>query len=94
MSHAALETYLKPLQSFFEEEGVNEISINRPKECWIENKGDIRKEEAPELDISHLKGLARLVAQATDQSISEERPLLSATLPNGYRIQIVLPPAC
>jgi type IV secretion system protein VirB11 len=94
MSHAALETYLKPLQNFFQEEGVNEISINRPQECWIENKGDIRKEEAPELDIRHLKGLARLVAQATDQSISEEKPLLSATLPNGYRIQIVLPPAC
>lgn len=26
--------------------------------------------------------------------ISEEKPLLSATLPNGYRIQIVFPPAC
>jgi len=26
--------------------------------------------------------------------VSEEQPLLSATLPNGYRIQIVMPPAC
>src|SRR6185295_11182294 len=36
----------------------------------------------------------RLVAQATEPKISEEPPLLSATLPEGYRIQIVFPPAC
>ena len=45
-------------------------------------------------DIDHLKSLSRLVAQATEQRLSEEEPLLSATLPNGYRIQIVFPPAC
>jgi len=50
--------------------------------------------ELPELDIDHLKGLGRLIAQSTEQVVSEERPLLSATLPNGYRIQIVFPPAC
>jgi type IV secretion system protein VirB11 len=38
--------------------------------------------------------LGRLVAQATEQRLSEEEPLLSATLPSGYRIQIVFPPAC
>jgi type IV secretion system protein VirB11 len=91
---AALETYLLPFQAFFAEEGVSEISINRPKEAWIEKKGDMRKEELSTLDLEHLKGLARLIAQSTDQKISEETPLLSATLPNGYRIQVVFPPAC
>ncbi|MBS0236366.1 MAG: P-type DNA transfer ATPase VirB11 [Proteobacteria bacterium] len=91
----ALETYLAPLTQIFAEEGVNEISINRPFEAWIEKKGDIRYESMPQLDFDHLKGLAMLVAQSTDQRISEETPLLSATLPtNGYRIQIVIPPAC
>jgi type IV secretion system protein VirB11 len=94
MSLTALETYLEPLKRIFAEEGVNEISINRPFEIWVENKGDIRYESMPELDLDHLKGLALLVAQSTDQKISEETPLLSATLPNGYRIQIVIPPAC
>jgi type IV secretion system protein VirB11 len=54
----------------------------------------MRKEELSTLDLEHLKGLARLIAQSTDQKISEETPLLSATLPNGYRIQVVFPPAC
>jgi type IV secretion system protein VirB11 len=91
---AALETYLQPFEQLFAEDGVAEISVNQPFEAWVEKRGDMRKETMPELDVEHLKALARLVAQSTEQRISEEAPLLSATLPNGYRIQIVFPPAC
>lgn len=94
MSITALETYLEPFKKIFAEDGVNEISVNRPLEVWVEKKGDIRYEPMPSLDFEHLRGLATLVAQSTDQKISEENPLLSATLPNGFRIQIVIPPAC
>lgn len=94
MNHAALDTYLEPLQEIFSQDGVNEVSINRPCELWVEKKGDVYCVSLPEIDLGHLKGLAKLVAQSTDQRLSEENPLLSATLPNGFRIQIVYPPAC
>ena len=94
MNFAALETYLEPLKYIFEEDGVNEISINRPQEAWVEKRGDIRKEVLTQLDFAHLRELAQLVAQSTEQRISEENPLLSATLPTGFRIQVVIPPAC
>jgi len=93
MSYAALETYLLPFKEIFAEDGVNELMINKPGEVWVEKQGDLRVETIPEIDVDHLLGLGRLVAQSTDQTISEEHPLLSATLPNGYRIQIVFPPA-
>ncbi len=94
MSIAALDSYLLPLKQILERDGVNEVSINRPFEVWIEFKGDMIREELPSFDMEHLKSLGRLVAQATEQRLSEEEPLLSATLPSGYRIQIVFPPAC
>ncbi len=94
MSLTALQTYLAPIQALFERDGVTEISINKPYEAWIEIHGDMQRQEVPEFDLEHLKSLARLVAQSTDQHISEEAPLLSATLPSGERIQIVFPPAC
>lgn len=94
MSYAALETYLAPFKTLFAEDGVNEIMVNKPQEVWVEKRGEQRMEVVPELDYEHLMGLGRLVAQSTDQMISEEKPLLSATLPNGYRIQVVFPPAC
>lgn len=94
MNYAALETYLDPFKDIFAEDGVAEISVNVPGEAWVEKRGEMRCEKIPALDLEHLKGLGRLVAQSTEQVVSEERPLLSATLPNGYRIQIVFPPAC
>lgn len=93
MAHTALDTYLEPLRRFLTQPTVSEISINRPGEVWVEIGGDMTRYDAPDLDLDHLKALGRLVAQATEQKISEENPLLSATLPQGFRIQIVFPPA-
>ena len=94
MSNAALETYLDPFRNIFNEQGVTEVNINRPGEVWIEKNSSYRREYIPELDMAHLMGLARLIAHSTEQVISEEKPLLSASLPNGYRVQVVFPPAC
>ncbi len=94
MSLTALDTFLEPLSKLFAEEGIQEISINRPGEAWVEKHGDMRHEVIPELTHEHLHALAHLIAQSTSQSISEEKPLLSATLPSGYRVQVVFPPAC
>lgn len=94
MSLTALATYLEPLDRFFNMEGVAEVSINEPGVVWIEQYGDLKRFDEPALDLEHLKSLARLVAQSTEQTISEETPILSANLPDGYRIQVVFPPAC
>lgn len=94
MSITALETYLRPLKELFDQEGIAEISVNRPGEVWVEKYGDMYRHEIPEFNLEHLKSLGRLVAQSTEQKISEENPLLSATLPDGYRIQVIFPPAC
>ena len=94
MSIAALETYLGPIEEILNREGISEISINRPGEVWVESKGDMTRVGVPEFNLDHLMSLGRLVAQSTSQEVSEEKPLLSATLPDGYRVQIVFPPAC
>ena len=90
----ALDVYLKPINIILSKEGIAEISINYPNEAWVEKTGDMFRVDLPGYDLRHLKSLARLIAQATDQKVSEEQPLLSATLPSGYRIQVVFPPAC
>ncbi len=92
-SNAALETYLAPIAELLNREGVNEISINTPGEVWVETKGERHAESIESFTFTHLKSLARLIAQSTSQMVSEEHPLLSATLPGGYRVQVVYPPA-
>ena len=47
----------------------------------------------PFADFDWCRRLAKLVANSTRQRIDEESPLLSASLPRGERMQIVMPPA-
>jgi len=89
-----LTRYLQPLRPWLDEDGVSEISINEPGKVWIEAAGKPREEfEVPEITHELMAQLARQVAASADQLINDERPLLSAALPTGERIQIVAPPA-
>jgi type IV secretion system protein VirB11 len=73
---------------------VTDIYVNRPGEIWIETLGGAtERHEAPALDRATLDRLSRQIAALSHQGISREHPLLSATLPDGARVQIVSPPA-
>jgi type IV secretion system protein VirB11 len=73
---------------------VTDIYVNRPQEIWIETLGGaIERIGVPSLDVATLDRLARQIAALSHQGISREHPLLSATLPDGARVQIVAPPA-
>lgn len=92
---AALRTHLVPLQQWLDEPGITEISVNRAGEIWIARQGEpyMARHGAEGLTQEVLMELAQQVATSTEQEVSKEKPLLSAQLPNGYRIQFVLPPA-
>lgn len=89
-----LGSYLAPLAPFLAGDDVTDIYINRPCELWIERLGGtIERLELPSLTSEVLARLARQIAAANAQGINREHPLLSARLPDGSRVQIVLPPA-
>jgi type IV secretion system protein VirB11 len=89
-----LDSFLAPLAPFLEQPDVTDIYVNRPGELWFEtNAGAIECHEAPALDTATLSRLSRQVAALSNQGISREHPLLSATLPDGARIQVIAPPA-
>ena len=89
-----LNKYLEPLRPWLDKPNVSEISINQPGEVWVEAAGEPRASfKVEELTNDLLAQLSRQIAANTDQLINEEKPLLSAALPNGERVQVVAPPA-
>jgi type IV secretion system protein VirB11 len=89
-----LETCLEPLAEHLALEDVTDIYINRPGEIWLERLGCApARIDAPKLTRPLLTRLARQMAAASAQGINREHPLLSASLPTGERVQIVMPPA-
>ncbi len=47
----------------------------------------------PKVDDRHIRRLAEQIARISHQGINREQPLLSATLPDGARVQFVAPSA-
>lgn len=88
-----LDTWLQPLSPFLERNDVTDIFVNRPGEAWTEALGgEIERHDIPALDRLTLERLVRQIAGFSHQGISREHPLLAATLPDGSRVQIAIPP--
>jgi type IV secretion system protein VirB11 len=90
---SSLQLTLRALRPLLSDPEVTELCINRPGEVFIETRSGWHCEPLPFADFDWCRRLAKLVANATRQRVDEESPLLSASLPSGERIQIVLPPA-
>ncbi len=85
--------FLRPLRDRLDAPGVLEVCVNRPGEVLVETATGWSRHAAPEMTQERCLSLATAVATYCDQQINQERPLLSATLPSGERIQFVIPPA-
>lgn len=90
---AVVRELLSPVAIFLEDKSLYEVIINRPGQVLTEGPNGWQTHHAPELNFEKLMRLARAVATFSNQSIDEKHPILSATLPNDERIQIVIPPA-
>lgn len=94
-SDSVVRSYLGPIKKHMLAYDATEIWINKPGELVIQlETGDITVEE-PLLNFAALEAFAQAVAvySPQQQTVGSKTPLLSATLPDGERIQIALPPA-
>ncbi len=93
--HYFLRRAFAPLASFLADPEVVEIVVNSPGQVFVERLGDEHMEfhSVPTLTATEIEHMGERVAAASNQFISRLNPLLSAVLPSGERIQIILPPA-
>ncbi len=89
----AVQEQLGTLQAVLDRDDVIEVVINRPGEVWVETRHGWETTQVPEMTFVRLERLAKATAAFASQAFRDERPILSATLPCGARIQIVGPPA-
>ena len=93
--HYFLYRALEPVHAFLNDPAVIEIAINRPGEVYVERLGaDFMEHHRIEaLTSDEIQNIGERVAGVTNQFISRANPILSAALPSGERIQVILPPA-
>lgn len=75
-------------------DGLTEIAVNRPFEVMTEINGEWSLHYNEFISLAICQRFSRSLASFKNDEISEVKPLLSATLESGERVQVVFPPAC
>jgi type IV secretion system protein VirB11 len=91
-STAALRHFLMPLMKYLNDPTITEVCLNNPKEVVTESKHGWQYYDEPVLTFDYCMSMVKLIATYSTQKTGETSPIFSATLPDGQRCQIVLPP--
>jgi pilus assembly protein CpaF len=85
--------FLEPIRPFLEDPGVSDIMINGPNQIYVEKKGQLHLTGARFETREALVAALRNAAQFVGKHVDEMKPILEGRLPDGSRIEAVLPPA-
>jgi len=85
--------FLAPVRHFLDDASVSEVMINGPGHVYIERKGRIENTGVRFDTRESIMCALRNAAQFVGKHVDELHPILEARLPDGSRLQAVIPPA-
>jgi len=88
-----LRTLLAPIAALIDDREVTEIMVNGPDRVYVERRGCIERTALRFAGPEALMAAVRGVAQYAGRSVGPDSPILEARLPDGSRIEAVVPPA-
>ena len=81
-----------PLERLLADESVTEIMVNGPYEIWIERGGRLSPSDVQFNDEWHLRRIINKMVAQVGRRIDESSPMVDARLPDGSRVNAVIPP--
>jgi pilus assembly protein CpaF len=81
-----------PLERLLADESVSEIMVNGPHEIWVERQGRLYETTLRFTDDSHLRRIINKMVAQVGRRIDESSPMVDARLPDGSRVNAVIPP--
>jgi pilus assembly protein CpaF len=88
-----LLSFLTPIRPFLDDPSISEVMINGPHDIYVESKGKITRTSARFETHEQLMACLRNLAQYVGRPLGAEHLVLEARLPDGSRVEAVLPPA-
>ena len=85
--------FLSPVRRYLEDPSVSEVMINGPRQIFVERRGKLELTDASFPSTEAVLCALRNIAQYVGKHVDEARPILEARLPDGSRVQAVIPPA-
>ena len=83
---------LGPLEPLLLDPTISDILVTRPKLVFVERKGKLHRTPVEFKDAQHLLRIIEKIVSRVGRRIDESSPMVDARLPDGSRVNAVIPP--
>jgi len=83
---------LGPLEPYMQDPDVTDILVNGPREVYVERLGRLQLTNTVFADDEHLMQIIQRIVARVGRRIDEQAPMVDARLPDGSRINAIIPP--
>lgn len=81
-----------PLDPLLVDPAISDILVNGPYQVYVEINGKLKKTNVVFKDNAHLQNIIERIVSKVGRRIDEKSPLVDARLPDGSRVNAVIPP--
>ena len=83
---------LGPINKLLREPGAGDILVNGPHDVWVERGGKLEPSPVRFRNDEHLMQVIERIVSRIGRRIDDSSPMVDARLPDGSRINAVIPP--
>lgn len=81
-----------PLQPLLEDDSITEVMVNGPSHIYVERKGKLLRAKVTFEDDEHVGRIIERIVAPLGRRIDESQPYVDARLPDGSRVNAIIPP--
>ncbi len=81
-----------PIHSLLNDETVSEVMVNGPNQVYVERKGKLVLTDVVFRDDRHVMHIIEKIVAPIGRRIDESSPMVDARLPDGSRVNAIIPP--
>lgn len=81
-----------PIDPLLQDETISEVMVNGPAQVYVERKGKLLLTDVRFRDDAHVMHVIEKIVAPLGRRIDESSPLVDARLPDGSRVNAIIPP--
>jgi pilus assembly protein CpaF len=81
-----------PIEPLLSDASVSEVMVNGPKKIYFERKGRLLLSDVQFDDEEHVRRIIDRIVSPLGRHVDEASPIVDARLPDGSRVNVVIPP--
>lgn len=81
-----------PIHPLLNDEFVSEVLVNGPNQVYVERRGKLELTEVVFRDNAHVQHIIEKIVAPIGRRIDESSPMVDARLPDGSRVNAIIPP--